>query len=76
MYETLKYEIKDNIAYITVNRPEALNAISTTVLSDLKAAFTNVENDPQVKAVILTGEGKAFVAVAVGGGHGVMASLF
>ena len=64
MYETLKYEIKDNIAYITVNRPEALNAISTTVLSDLKAAFTNVENDPQVKAVILTGEGKAFVAGA------------
>lgn len=64
MFETLKYEIKDNIAYITVNRPEALNAINTTVLRDLKAAFDKVNDDPDVKVVILTGEGKAFVAGA------------
>ena len=65
MFETLKYEIKDNIAYITVNRPEALNAINTTVLRDLKAAFDKVNDDPEVKVVILTGEGKAFVQQAV-----------
>ena len=64
MYETLKYEIKDNIGYITISRPEALNAISTTVLTELKAVLQQVENDPEVKVVILTGEGKAFVAGA------------
>ena len=64
MFETLKYEIKDGIAYITVNRPKALNAISTAVLKDLKAAFDMVKDDDQVRVVILTGEGKAFVAGA------------
>ena len=47
MFETLKYEIKDGIAYITVNRPKALNAISTAVLKDLKAAFDMVKDDGQ-----------------------------
>ena len=64
MFETLKYEIKDGIAYITVNRPKALNAISTAVLKDLRAAFDMVKDDDQVRVVILTGEGKAFVAGA------------
>lgn len=64
MYETIKYEIRDNIAYITVSRPEALNAISTTVLTELKDVFQKIENDPEAKIVILTGEGKAFVAGA------------
>lgn len=64
MYENLKYEVKENIAYITVNRPEALNALNRAVLKDLKAAFTAVEEDAAVKAVILTGEGRAFVAGA------------
>ncbi len=64
MYETIKYEIRDNIAYVTVSRPEALNAISTTVLTELKDVFQKIENDPEAKIVILTGEGKAFVAGA------------
>ena len=64
MYENLKYELKENIAYVTVNRPEALNALNRDVLKDLKAAFTAAENDEAVQAVILTGEGRAFVAGA------------
>jgi enoyl-CoA hydratase len=63
-YETIVYEIRDGIAFIKVNRPEALNALNTTVLNDLDAAFTEVGADEAVKAVILTGEGRAFVAGA------------
>ena len=48
----------------TVDRPEALNAISTKVLTELQSAFEQITDDSQVKAVILTGAGKAFVAGA------------
>ena len=64
MYQNLLYETKDGIAYITINRPKSLNALSNEVLDELHAAFTAVDNDPEVKSVILTGEGKAFVAGA------------
>lgn len=64
MYQNLLYEIKDGIAYITVNRPKSLNALNNEVLDELHAAFTAANNDFEVKSVILTGEGKAFVAGA------------
>ena len=64
MFETLKYEVKNNIGYITIDRPEALNAISMTVLKELRSVFEQVNDDPEVKVAILTGNGKAFVAGA------------
>jgi enoyl-CoA hydratase len=65
MYQHLIYEVKDGIAYVTVNRPKSLNALSNEVLDELYAAFTAVNNDPEVKIAILTGAGeKAFVAGA------------
>lgn len=64
MYQNLKYEVKDGIAYVTVNRPKAMNALSCEVLDELVAAFTVVEEDPAVQVAILTGEGRAFVAGA------------
>ena len=64
MFETLKYEVKNNIGYITIDRPEALNAISMTVLKELHSVFEQVNEDPEVKVAILTGNGKAFVAGA------------
>ena len=64
MYQNLIYEVKDGIAFITVNRPKALNALSSEVLDELYAAFTAANDDPEVQIVILTGEGKAFVAGA------------
>lgn len=64
MYETIKYEVSEGIGYITVNRPKAMNALNGQVLDELYAAFTEVQSDDAVKAVILTGEGKAFVAGA------------
>jgi len=57
-------EIKTNIAYITINRPEAMNALNENVVSQLDNRFSEAENNPDVKAVIFQGAGKAFVAGA------------
>ncbi len=64
MYEVVKYEVNDNIAFITANRPEAMNALSQKMLTELTDAFKTAEDDPDVKVVIFTGEGKAFIAGA------------
>jgi 2-(1,2-epoxy-1,2-dihydrophenyl)acetyl-CoA isomerase len=50
------------VATITLNRPEALNALTVPMKQDLLAAFRRVERDPAVRAVILTGAGRAFCA--------------
>lgn len=57
-------EIKNHIAYITINRPEAMNALNETVVSQLDKRFSKAEINPDVKAVIFQGAGKAFVAGA------------
>jgi enoyl-CoA hydratase/carnithine racemase len=64
-YTTLIYEKRGGIGYVTVNRPEKLNALNDTVMVELNACFESIEQDAEVKAVILTGAGeKAFVAGA------------
>ena len=55
---------KDNIAVITMNRPEALNALSRAVFADLEAVLDDVENDADVYVVVITGAGRAFIAGA------------
>ncbi len=58
-------EIKDGIAYVTVNRPKQLNALNGQTLEELHQVFTALKEDDAVKVVILTGSGeKAFVAGA------------
>lgn len=58
------YEQKDNIAIVTINRPEALNALNSAVLTDLENVFDSIDLDV-VRCVILTGSGqKSFVAGA------------
>lgn len=64
MYENIKYEAREGIGYVTINRPKAMNALNTDVLGELYDVFTKIEGDAEIKAVILTGEGKAFVAGA------------
>ena len=64
MYENLKYEVKDGLAFVTVNRPQALNALNVDVLNDLYDVFSVIESDPEVQGIVVTGEGKAFVAGA------------
>jgi len=64
-YQSLLIEQQDKIATITINRPDALNAINQTVMSELKHFFTENFNDFNIRGVILTGAGsKAFVAGA------------
>lgn len=53
---------KENIAKITLNRPEVMNAISYEVLKELDAALDQAESDNDIRAVIITGAGKAFCA--------------
>jgi methylglutaconyl-CoA hydratase len=60
-YETLKYEIADEVATITLNRPDKRNAISAQMIDDLVAALGNADAGP-VRVVIITGAGKAFCA--------------
>ena len=64
MYKTIRYEKKDNIALVTIDRPEALNALNSTVIAELEQVVTELENDGTVRAMILTGEGRSFVAGA------------
>ncbi len=64
-YETLLYEKRDCIGYVTVNRPDKLNALSNKVMEELDDCFLALHKDDEVRVVILTGAGeKAFVAGA------------
>lgn len=58
------YEVKENIAVITINRPEALNALNLSVLEELGQTIAKAEADSSVYVLIITGAGKAFVAGA------------
>jgi enoyl-CoA hydratase len=63
--QNVLYEKKGDIAYVTVNRPKVLNALSTPTWADLRTAFEAARDDSQVRGVILTGAGdKAFIAGA------------
>jgi len=57
-------EKKGNIAVLTVNRPEALNALNSQVLCEISSAVTDMKNDEDIYVIIITGTGKAFVAGA------------
>ena len=63
-YETLIVEIKDHVALIRLNRPDALNALNSTLMRELAAAVTAAEADGQVRCMVLTGSEKAFAAGA------------
>src|SRR5713226_6749342 len=64
-YENLLVEKREQIAFVTVNRPKVLNALNEKTVAELDACACDIENDPEVRAVILTGAGeKAFVAGA------------
>ena len=58
-------EKEGHLAIVTMNRPKALNALNSETLKDLEAVITDLENDNDIYAVILTGAGeKSFVAGA------------
>ena len=58
------YEVKDNIAVITINRPDVLNALNLDVLAELSQAVDNASSDDGVYVLVLTGAERSFVAGA------------
>ncbi len=64
-YQTLLFEIRDGIAFVTVNRPDKLNALNDQVMLDLAGAAERIATEGEIKGAILTGSGpKSFVAGA------------
>lgn len=62
--ETIKYEKKEEILVISLNRPKVLNAVNRQLTADLLTAMRAAEVDPEAKVVILRGEGRAFCSGA------------
>src|SRR5215475_734762 len=61
-YETLRYELADGVAEITLNRPEVYNALNLATVRELDDVMRRCDDDSSVRAVLLTGSGKAFCA--------------
>ncbi len=62
VYENIIFEKEENIAIITFNRPEAMNALNNQTRTEFATAIAGVAADDEIKVLILTGSGKAFVA--------------
>jgi enoyl-CoA hydratase len=63
-YETILNEVRGRVALITLNRPEALNALNAQIISELNHALDQIERSPDIGCVVLTGSSKAFAAGA------------
>ena len=63
-YETIRYGVSESIATITLHRPEKMNAFTAQMMREIIAALDEVDGNDAVKAVIITGEGRAFCAGA------------
>ncbi len=62
VYKDIVFEISDHVAIITLNRPKAMNALTSHMLSELKTALEKIESDRKVRALVLTGGEKVFAA--------------
>src|SRR4051812_2894685 len=63
-YQTILVEREERVATITLNRPKALNALNSQVMHEVTSAATELDSDPGVGAIIVTGSAKAFAAGA------------
>jgi enoyl-CoA hydratase len=64
LFKTLEFHKEGNIAIVTVNRPEVLNAINEDMLDELNLMMNQVEKDKEIRVLIITGAGRAFIAGA------------
>lgn len=60
MFETIRYVVKDNIAWLYLNRPDKLNAFVAKMNLEVKEAIKSASFDEQVRCIVITGEGRAF----------------
>ncbi len=63
-YDTIIYDVEDEILTITLNRPDKLNAFNNIMMNEMIEAFDKADADDNVKAIIVTGAGRAFCAGA------------
>jgi 2-(1,2-epoxy-1,2-dihydrophenyl)acetyl-CoA isomerase len=63
-FDSLLFERRDRVAHVTLNRPDQLNALNSALIGDLRAAAHAIDADPEVRAVLLTGAGRAFCSGA------------
>jgi enoyl-CoA hydratase/carnithine racemase len=63
-YETIKLEIANGVATMTLNRPDRMNAFTDQMVRDMIAGFDETDANDDVRAVIVTGEGRAFCGSA------------
>ncbi len=63
-YKILKTDLSEGILTVTISRPEALNALNTRFFNEMDALIAETKENPEVKIMIITGEGKAFAAGA------------
>lgn len=62
LYETIVFEVKDGLATLTLNRPEVFNALNDQLAEEVADALGEAATDPSVRALLVTGAGKAFCA--------------
>lgn len=60
MFETIRYDVKDDIAWLILNRPDSLNAFVAQMNCEVKEAIKTASNDEQVRCIVISGEGRAF----------------
>jgi enoyl-CoA hydratase/carnithine racemase len=63
-YEQIVYDVADGVATVTMNRPDRMNAMTLTMGGEIRAAMQAASDDPEVKAIVLTGAGRGFCAGA------------
>jgi 2-(1,2-epoxy-1,2-dihydrophenyl)acetyl-CoA isomerase len=63
-FDTLLFERREGIAHVTLNRPDRLNALNRALITDLHAAAAALDSEPGIRAVVLTGSGRAFCSGA------------
>ncbi|MGE8205038.1 enoyl-CoA hydratase-related protein [Heyndrickxia sp. NPDC080065] len=62
MYETVVYEVKNRVAWLTLNRPEKLNAFNEQMKIEVKEALKEAAKNTEVRSIVITGAGRAFCA--------------
>ncbi|MEI8202181.1 MAG: enoyl-CoA hydratase-related protein [Bacteroidota bacterium] len=63
-YEILKLEVNESVAIVTISRPQAMNALNTRFFMEMDAMIADISKRKDIKVMVITGEGKAFVAGA------------
>ncbi|MBL4789439.1 MAG: 2-(1,2-epoxy-1,2-dihydrophenyl)acetyl-CoA isomerase [Kordiimonadaceae bacterium] len=59
-FETIRFDVKNGVAWLTLNRPDQLNAITSVMMGEINAALDLIEGDETVRCMVLTGEGRGF----------------